>query len=57
MTINMRNGSKEMNTVGTYKYGTYFKLSDNDRKRDDEISEEVCLTIQFLSRSSNKIHR
>ena len=41
---------------GTYKKGTYFALTSNERAMVDEMSEEICLSTRFLSLASNKLH-
>ena len=44
--------AKKITNSGTYKDGTYFKLSDDERKLVDDMAEEICLSTRFLSLSS-----
>ena len=56
MAIKSLNLTGKISNSGTYKDGTYFKLTEDERKVVDEKSEEICLETRFLSLSSNKIH-
>lgn len=40
----------------TYEDGTYFKLSNENRKLVDKVAKEICLSTRFLSLASNKLH-
>lgn len=56
MSIKTLNDNREIDTKGTYRDGTYFKLSTNNRKLVDNQAEEICLATRFLSLPSNKVH-
>ena len=43
MAIKLLKLAGEISTSGTYKDGTYFKLTEDERKVVDEKSEEICL--------------
>ena len=56
MAIKSLNLVGEISTSGTYKDGTYFKLTEDERELVDQKAEEICLATRFLSLSSNKLH-
>ena len=56
MAIKLLKLAGEMSTSGTYKDGTYFKLTKDERKLVDKKAEGICLATRFLSLSSNKLH-
>ena len=41
---------------GTYKEGTYFKLTADEREMVDDMAEEICLSTRFLSSSSDRLY-
>ena len=56
MGIHMLHESLNIEIIGTYMDGIYFKLSDNKRKLVDDQAKEIYLLKRFLSISSNKLH-
>ena len=42
--------------VGTYEDGIYFTLTKEQRTMVDKVAENICLSIRFLSPSSNLLH-
>ena len=41
---------------GTFDDGSYFRLTPAERKTVDRMAEEICLSVRFLSLSSNALH-
>jgi len=48
--------SGKISKTGTFKDGTYFNLSEDERALVHDMAEEICLSTRFLPLSSNKIH-
>ena len=46
MAIKSLNLAGEISTSGTYKDGTYFKLTEDERELEDEKAEEICLATR-----------
>ena len=49
-------GTGKISSGGSFKDGSYLKLSENDRNQMDKMAEEIFLSTMFLSLSSNIIH-
>ena len=56
MALKVLHKQGKISINGSYKEGTYFELSSDERALVDEMAEEVCLSTRFLSLASNKLH-
>ena len=56
MALNNLRQEGKITTTGSYEDGAYFKLTNDQRIAVDKMAEDICLSVRFLSLSSNRLH-
>ena len=56
VAIEVLNKQNKISVTGTYKYGTCFVFSKDDRVLVDAMAEDICLSTRFLLLASNELH-